>query len=295
MEDDGRHKRVREYCFTDYVQDELFLLRLPYTYICWGEEICPTTNRPHLQGFVYLKDAKTWTAFQKVMEGRHIEKAKTIDEAIAYCKGDYTNHEGKYKPKNEVFKEYGKKPQQGKRNDIHTTIKKIETGGCNMRDIIRSATSYQSVRMAEVQFRYFEPCRNFRPEVYWFYGPSDTGKSKTAFAMCDNPFRCSSTTKWWQGYDAHEDVIIDDYRSTFCVFDDLLKMLDRYGYTVEYKGGSRQLLAKRIFITTPLSPRDTWAGQTKEDIYQLTRRLHEVRRFDYVTSFVEYSYTEKLI
>lgn len=282
--DDKPNERVRGYIFTDYVQDELFLLRLPYTYLCWGEEICPTTGRPHLQGFVYLKDGKTFTAMRKVMETRHIAKAKTLDQAIEYCVGDYTNHKGEYKPKNEVFKEYGKRPKQGQRNDIHKTLEKISTGDYTMRDVVRSATSYQSVRMAEVQLKYFEPPRNWETKVYWFYGPSETGKSRKAFEMCKDPFVCMSTIKWWEGYDGQEDVIIDDYRTDFCTFKEFLRLTDRYPFRVECKGGSRQLRAKRIFITTPKSPEETWMGSTSEELYQLTRRIHQVKKFDKIMS-----------
>lgn len=272
--------RARGYTFTDFERDELFLLRLPYTYLCWGEEICPSTNRPHLQGFVYFKDAKTFTAVRKVMPGRHIEVAKALHEAVEYCKGDYTNHEGKYKPKNEVFKEYGKQPQQGQRTDICKMLEQVKTGNCTMRDIVSTATSYQSVRMAEVRLKYFEPARNWLPEVYWFYGPSGTGKTRSAYEMCEDPYVCMATNKWWEGYDGHSDVIIDDYRPSFSTFDDFLKILDRYAYRVECKGGSRQLRAKRIIVTTPRAPQETWASKTDEEIYQLTRRIHHVQEFD---------------
>lgn len=52
-------------------------------------------------------------------------------------------------------------------------------------------------------------------------------------------------------------------------------MFDRYPYVVECKGGSRQLLAKTLVITTTLKPEDlcmegTWRG---EKIDQLLRRV----------------------
>lgn len=274
------NERTRSYCFTDFERDEALLLRLPYSYICWGEEVCPTTNKPHLQGFLYLQNAKSFTAMRKLMAPRHIEPAKDYKSAIEYCKGDYTNHEGKYKPKNEVFKEFGKPISQGSRTDILKTLEKIKTGECTMRDIVLSATSYQSVRMAEVQLKYFEPVRDWETEVHWFYGPSGSGKTRRAYEMCKDPYICMSTGKWWEGYDGHEDVIIDDYRVDFCSFADFIKILDRYAYRLECKGGSRQLRAKRIIITTPMCPLDTWGGRTSEEIYQLTRRINHIVKFE---------------
>lgn len=274
--------RFRAFCFTDFERDENFLLGLPYSYICWGEEVCPTSQRDHFQGFIYLKDAKTFSAARKMMEGRHIEvqdENATNDQSIGYCKGDYTNHKGKYKPLNAVFKEFGVKPQQGKRTDLNIVLEKVKKGNCTMRDIVTTATSFQSIRMAEIQFKYFEPPRTWKTQVFWFYGKSGTGKTKQAYEMCKDPYTCMESTKWWEGYDGHQDVIIDDYRPEFCTFQSFIKLLDRNEFRIECKGGSRQMRAKRIFITTPKSPEDTWKHCTAEDLYQLTRRITCVRQF----------------
>eukprot|EP00481_Brizalina_sp_1-RS-2013_P002279 TRINITY_DN5_c0_g1_i11.p1 TRINITY_DN5_c0_g1~~TRINITY_DN5_c0_g1_i11.p1 ORF type:complete len:150 (-),score=19.88 TRINITY_DN5_c0_g1_i11:574-1023(-) len=142
-----------------------------------------------------------------------------------------------------------------------------------MRDIVSSATSFQSIRMAEIKFKYFEPQRSWKTQVYWFYGKSGLGKTKKAVEMCEDPYMCLENNKWWEGYDGHDDVIIDDYRRDFCKFRVLLQLLDRYPVRVECKGGSRQFRAKRLFITSPKSPKDTWEGRTDEDLYQLTRRI----------------------
>jgi len=273
--------RIRGFPFTDYVRDESFLLGLPYSYLCWGEEVCPDTGRDHFQAYIYFKDAKTFKAAAKVMEGRHIEEPLgTIEQCIAYCKGDYTNRNGKYKPLNAVFKEFGTRPKQGKRNDLNIVLEKIQNGNCTMRDIVATATSFQSIRMAEIQLKYFEPPRKWPTLVYWFYGKSQTGKTKEAYEMCNDPYICMESTKWWEGYDGHEDVIIDDYRPEFCSFSMLLRLLDRYECRIECKGGSRQLRAKRIIITTPKSPEETWGWRTGEELYQLTRRITEVRKFE---------------
>ena len=276
-------KRIRPFVFTDFVRDKEFLLSLPYSYICWGEEICPTTNNPHFQGFIYLKDAKTETAVRKMFKPRHVEpqhEKSSNQQSIEYCKGNYTNHKGVYKPLNEVFEEYGVKPeQQGKRNDIISIQQQIREGNCTMRDILLSATTFQTIRIAEINLKYFEKPRNWPPEVFWFYGSTGTNKTKTATEMCEDPYICMETTRWWEGYDGHADVIIDDYRTDFCSFKILLRLLDRYEFRVECKGGSRQLRAKRIFITTPKNPEDTWSGQTAEDISQLMRRITHITKF----------------
>lgn len=88
-----------------------------------------------------------------------------------------------------------------------------------------------------------------------------------------------SANKWWDGYDNNEDVIIDDYRCNFCCFAELLRLCDRYPMKVEVKCGVRQFVAKRLYITTTRSPRDTWAGRSSEDLTQLLRRIEHVVPF----------------
>uniref|UniRef100_UPI0040488E22 hypothetical protein n=1 Tax=Shewanella sp. TaxID=50422 RepID=UPI0040488E22 len=57
----------------------------------------------------------------------------------------------------------------------------------------------------------------------------------------------------------------------------LLRLLDRYPYQVETKGGSRQLLAETMIITCPFMPEEMYNG--REDIKQLLRRIDEIKLF----------------
>jgi len=81
--------------------------------------------------------------------------------------------------------------------------------------------------------------------------------------------------KWWEGYDAHPVVIIDDIRATFCTFSRMLNILDKYECRVECKGASRQLLARRIYITCPFCYDGIW--ETSEQMDQLYRRLNVIQ------------------
>ncbi|AXH77905.1 MAG: helicase [Violenivirus raptis] len=258
----------RDYCFTDYILDEDFLKQLPYKYLCYGREVCPTSGRKHLQVYIYFKHAKSFESVQKLIYPRNFRE----------CSGSALQNKI-YCSKEGDFFEFGECPKQGARNDIKNIRESIQQGNYTMRDIVSSATSFQSIRIAEVNMKYFEPRRDWLPEVYWFYGASGTGKTRQAYEMCEDPYVCMATNKWWEGYDGHEDVIIDDYRRDFSTFSILLKLLDRYEFRVECKGGSRQLRAKRIIITSPRHPVDTWEGRTGEEIKQLTRRIKEIKEF----------------
>lgn len=71
---------------------------------------------------------------------------------------------------------------------------------------------------------------DFKTEVYWFYGPTGTGKSKLAFEIAKQAssfFVKDATNKWWCGYEQQEVVIVDDYRKDFSTFAQLLRLMDQ--------------------------------------------------------------------
>lgn len=86
------------------------------------------------------------------------------------------------------------------------------------------------------------------------YEESDTevgGNTKTPTSPKDN-------TKWWDGYDKQEFVILDDFRGSQMQFNELLRLLDRYQHRVEFKGGSRQFDSPNIIITSINHPKDPY-------------------------------------
>jgi len=199
-------------------------------------------------------------------EGAHIEKARgSPHQASVYCR------------KEAVLFESGECPEQGKRKDLDVAREMVATAH-NLRQIIECVSSYQGIRGAELLMKYHEPSRTWQPEVRWFFGPTGSGKTRTAFAAATDPWVSGRDLRWWEGYDAHEDVILDDFRGDFCPFHELLRILDRYPYRIECKGGSRQLLAKRIWITSPFPPERAYPN-CGERIEQLFRRITEIKEF----------------
>lgn len=229
-------------------------------YYFFGKEIAPTTGRPHLQGHVVFKNPRCFRGIVKEFQ-RGIcwnMRRGTLEENDIYCSkdGDVT--------------EWGNKPTQGKRTDI-ISIRKILDDTPRISSIIDSCSNVQQIRFAELYLKYHEPGRSWKPIVYWFFGDSGAGKTRHAVESMPQAYISSKNLKWWDGYDGHEDVIIDDFRKDFCTFHELLRILDRYAYRVETKGGSRQLLAKRIIITSNLCPLRVY--DTREDVNQLLRRI----------------------
>lgn len=62
----------------------------------------------------------------------------------------------------------------------------------------------------------------------------------------------------------------------YCVLPEILSLLDRYTHRVEYKGGSRQLRAQNIVVTSICSPEECYKYQADEPIKQLLRRIDKI-------------------
>lgn len=265
--------QCRNWCFTyhDYPEngEEEFYSKCKAEYMIIGREICPETKRKHWQGYAEFKGGKRLTTLKKINDKIHWETRKgTQEQAYTYCM------------KENDYVEFGerKNNQQGKRTDLDT-VKQMVLEKKPLKEIWLEASSYQAVRMAEIGIKLFEDKRNWVPEVIWCHGSTGTGKTRWCYEQAPNAWFSGKNLKWWEGYDAHEDIIIDDFRPDFCTFHELLRILDRYPYTIEVKGASRQLLAKRIFITCPMTPELIYKNRTVEDIKQLSRRISLIKHF----------------
>lgn len=265
--DDGSKTRAWVFTFWNTTAEELAeaLDKNEIDYAIFGNEICPETGREHVQSYIKYKSARYWTALCKLYPNTRIRKAK----GNALQNYNYCSKEGD-------FVEIGTRPKQGARTDL-LTVKKAVKEGSSVRTIIeKHAVNYQSIKMAETMMKYFERKRTWRPEVIWLWGATGTGKTEHAKRLCNNDYCMSqSNSKWWNEYDAHENVIIDEIREDWIPFKDLLGLLGEHAYTIETKGGTRQFLAKKIIITAPVKPQVMFA-LIPEDICQLLRRIDKI-------------------
>lgn len=264
-----RGPQSRAWCFTfnNYTEGDYELLKKKFNelknveYWVIGKEV-GAQGTPHLQGYIRLSQSRRLSFLKNQFNIKiHWETRKGTDEqAAVYCKKD-----GK-------FEEHGTPAKQGTRNDLNA-IKSAVKDGKPMREIIELCNP-RNLRYAEKYLQLSERKRNWKPEVTWIYGPTGTGKSKMAHEMFAGTdfYRKAKGTKWWDGYDAHENVIIDDFRDSWWSLTEMLDLLDRYDTVVECKGGSRQFLAKRIIITSAFDPANCYKS-TGEAVNQLLRRI----------------------
>ena len=205
----------------------------------------------------------------------------TIQQAVDYCSKEETRDS----TKSFGFTETGTRPlcagTAGGRSDLAVVVEAIKSG-VSLHDIVDTHTEqyihYNKGIEKSISILRNKP-RNFKTEVFWYYGSTGSGKSRAASDAAPSAYWKNPSNKWWDGYEGQSDVIIDDYRPDFCTFSALLRLFDRYPMQVEAKGSSVQFIAKRLFVTCPKSPDDVWANRSEEDIAQLTRRITEVKHF----------------
>ncbi len=242
-----------------------------------ARETCPTTQRKHIQGACILGKQLAFTSL-KNMPGftrAHIEVMKgTPAQSREYCT----------KEDKEPY-EYGTMPQQGKRNDLHDAIAILKEG-TSIRDLILTSdlpTVATYVRypkgLTTVSQAFRERQGHIQPFVLWLHGSTGVGKTRCALELAEF-LGCSSdvwvsnaSLQWFDGYDGQRVAVLDDYRTNHCKFSTILRLLDRYRFSVPFKGGFVLWQPLLIIITTPKSARAMWNLRTEEDIAQLERRI----------------------
>jgi len=275
-------KGVRHYTFTLNNWDskpELVakLEALPCRYMVYGKEV-GESGTPHLQGHVWFKDQKSHSAARKVLDGCHVEPSVCPTKSIEYCKkdGDFTERGTPPKSKEEqgargaeATQEYWKNiriaAEEGRYDDIPEQIRfsqdqcidRHRQRGLNKRKLEDTEEKHQ-----------------------WYCGPSGTGKSRKARE--ENPGAyLKSCNKWWDGYEDHEVVLIEDFDKKHDVLCHHMKIWgDRYPFHAEVKGsGTGNIRPKKIIVTSNYHPKDIWVEDA--DLEPILRRFH-------VTTFGDY-------
>jgi len=268
-------KRSRAWAFTvnNYSEDDkamVLAIADEATYLIAGYEVGKKTGTPHLQGYVYFANARTYSSLRKKVPQGYFKKARgTGVQNQTYCKKG-----------GNLFVEKGTPPIAGARTDLEEIYDMLREGA-TMRQVLDTEPNLQGIQVAEKFLKYNEAPRTAAAEIRWYYGPPGAGKSYAALKWLGEDVHVASrtTSKFWDGYDAHMGVLIDDFRPKWCDFVELLGILDEGPYAVEVKGSSRQFKATKIAITCPYTPEELYSN-IGENLEQLTGRISAVVHVD---------------
>lgn len=269
--------RCRDWCFTSYHIDKAECIQdIECEYMIFQHEICPTTGRKHLQGFLRFKNPRTFGGVQKVFKcalntgDTHISYRRgTPDQALDYCLKEDTKD-----PDFPDAFEKGERPVQGKRTDLDNIKKRLDDQE-PLASIIRDIpANYQAIKFAETYHKYAKVKKEAKEvSIFWYYGGTGTGKTRKAFEETgEDVWISSGKLEYWNGYWGQEEIILDDFRGNHCTLEYLLRVLDRYPFYSNVKNGWFPLRAKKIIITSCKHPEDIY--MTNEHIGQLIRRIN---------------------
>ena len=277
-------KKSRRFCFTIPNYSEADLERFhnlaaslkKHRYISYGIET-GETGFPHIQGYVELNSAQRYAYLQKYFDFKKNDELLKFHIEIANGTAEENR---KYTQKEGNGFEYGQPLVQGSRTDLSELKEAVRAAPRNLPGIIDElAQNNQQLKFAENLQRYYFSHRSpdNPPKVFWLYGQTGIGKTSLVFKTFSDI--CSVSDYNWigTGYSQNECLLFDDIRNHNIPFEQLLKITDRYPYTLFYKGGAIPLNSPFIIFTSPCGISQTFGYQGQhENLNQLRRRLTEI-------------------
>lgn len=263
----------RRWCFTlNNPSGELSFNDLEHVrYAIWQREK-GDSGTEHYQGYIELRKPQRFSYFAGVLAGAHFESSKgSREQARQYCRKEESRLEGPFE--HGVWEEGG----QGTRSDLQQIQQRILDGGSE-RDIadefFADYCRYGTGIRRYIQLRSFVQPRSEKTIVTVLYGKPGTGKSHFAMERGAKFIVSSSNYPWFDGYDGHSNVLIDDFYG-WIKFHHMLVLLDKYPCKVQVKGGMLEWAPKEIFITSNSHP-DDWYNDAKLDVRALKRRIENI-------------------
>lgn len=238
-------------------------------YIKGQQEIGADTGYHHWQLLVVFKRAFRTRAVQELFGGRaHCELTRS-DRADAYVWKEDTAVAG-------TRFELGSKPhRRNSQRDWDAIWEAAKTGDLLAVPAGVRVQHYRTLRL--IASDHLEPAALER-QIQVFWGATGLGKSRDAWAQLGlQAYPKDPRTKFWDGYQGQEHVVIDEFRGGIDIAH-ILRWCDRYPVRVEIKGASTVLRATRMIFTSNLHPKDWYPGLDDETLSALLRRL-EIKHY----------------
>ncbi len=247
-----------------------------FQYVGGQLERAPATGRLHIQGVLYLKNARTLAGLKKDIPTAHLEQMKgTWDEAVAYSKKPETREAD--------FFSVGEEPRQGKRSDIEGLIEDLKNPQKKLKTVAEDnpGPMLRYFNNALKMRALFSSKRDFMTELIVYWGPTGSGKStrlRTLWpdAFYLHPSMITTSSIWWDGYEGEETIAIEEFHANLPIRL-LLVLLDQSPLQLQIKGGTVTCLAKRVVITSNVDPQTWYAASTSSVPHTVLQSLR--RRF----------------
>lgn len=273
-------------------------------YIIYGAvETTEENKKGHCHCLLCFASSKQWKTILKTLPSQkyHHKRCKKFVDAREYC----------WKHNPDDVREYGEPLQQGTRSDLK---KLIEQGNHNPREI----REIDPAMYSRYRNGILDVCKDYQHDqevlewaeveedengdiidkehkeatVYWYYGPTGTGKTRSVRAILKKVLKDKSINKknvtiitkiengFAIGTVANETklLILDEFRGSSMKLHELLNLIN--GCNVSIKGSQVWIKSPLIYVTSCYSPEECYPNQWGTDnIAQLYRRITEIVYF----------------
>lgn len=216
-----------------------------FTYAIVGREKAPTTGTEHMQCYVVFKKTLRFTQVKKHFPNAHISQARgTPQQNYAYC-----SKEGD-------FQEIGTLPAG-----------KGDAGGdANRKRYVDALDAAKEGRLddipADLYTKHYATYKKIKTDHMvalpdagrctgvWIYGETGAGKSRYARETYPD-YYLKACNKWWDGYQDHDNVIIEDIDPLHeCLGHHIKLWTDRHDFPGETKGGTIRIRPQNVVLTS---------------------------------------------
>jgi hypothetical protein len=170
--------------------------------------------------------------------------------------------------------------QQGQRSDLLSVKRRIDEGVfCNKKG--KKISFFLGASEAELADEFFAswvrhhkafkryravktPKRNWEMEVIVLIGDTGTGKSRWIAENFPDAYylpEAKASGCYWDGYEAHETVAVEECYGNRFSHGHLLQLLDRYPMQVPVHGGFTEFSSRRIILTSNAHPAEWYDAQ----------------------------------
>jgi len=264
-------------------------------FAAWQYEIGPTCGTPHLQGVVFLRKPRAKdTLNRKYFDNRaHFSGLDNVDGTIDYCTREFNSDgtrkraplsdeitdAGPWYYPNADARRFAVKAGSHKRrrdydipDDIPALITAVQDGDIHVTEFCANQRYINARDMYGLK-------RDWQTKCLVLWGKSGTGKStlaehlwpKAYYAQKEHGTTRSQGKLWFDGYDKHDVVIIDDYHYTLSLTQ-FKELVSKNGHHVPCKGSKVPFLAKLVVILSNDSPDDWWPNQVATEHYRAAQR-----------------------
>jgi len=242
--------------------------------VAYQREICPSTDKEHIQACIYYKNPRSWNSIKKLFAPNCVLVGDFPQEAIKYC-----NKVESRKVGCEPFL-WGHPPNQGKRTDLMAIAKEIETGKTVDSLALENPMLYHQygrtlTKLEDLRLR--KQCRTQMTAGIWYYGDTGVGKSHRAFSSAPMEDIYNLNTQdngWWEGYSQQRVVVIQELRGEI-KYSQLLSLVDKWPHSVKRRNREPMpFTSELVVITSSLPPEEVYYNLASTDsLNQLYRRF----------------------